>query len=257
MSKPDPKEPSMDEILSSIRQIIADDDASGSPRRPAPVQPAPMQAAEYAPRVPMYAEAVEIPQPAALPPLTLSATQILRDEPAQYDSEPEIEATSFEIPELEIEPDPEPELYVPSEPELVDPDDIAFDLDLGDPEPVPPPVATYTPQPRFAASPEPFTPPPSPPRPSLSIAQAAPMPDPDLSRDMAERLLGPATDAAVRSNFTRLSGIAMGNGGVTLEAMVREMMRPMLKDWLDENLPAVVERMVEKEIARVSRGISD
>jgi cell pole-organizing protein PopZ len=35
MNKPAPKEPSMDEILSSIRQIIADDDAAAAPRRPA------------------------------------------------------------------------------------------------------------------------------------------------------------------------------------------------------------------------------
>jgi len=33
------------------------------------------------------------------------------------------------------------------------------------------------------------------------------------------------------------------------------MMRPMLKEWLDENLPALVERVVEKEIARISRGV--
>jgi cell pole-organizing protein PopZ len=36
---------------------------------------------------------------------------------------------------------------------------------------------------------------------------------------------------------------------------MREMLRPMLKDWLDEHLPAVVERMVEKEISRISRGV--
>ena len=33
-----------------------------------------------------------------------------------------------------------------------------------------------------------------------------------------------------------------------------EMLRPMLKDWLDDNLPALVERQVQEEIARVSRG---
>ena len=39
------------------------------------------------------------------------------------------------------------------------------------------------------------------------------------------------------------------------EAMIRDMLKPMLKDWLDENLPSLVERMVEKEIARISRGV--
>ena len=40
----------------------------------------------------------------------------------------------------------------------------------------------------------------------------------------------------------------------TLEDLVREMLRPMLKAWLDDNLPNMVERMVRAEIERVSRG---
>ena len=81
------------------------------------------------------------------------------------------------------------------------------------------------------------------------------MPDPHLSRDIAEELLEPATDAAVRANLSKLSKLGIGNPGLTIEAMMREMLRPMLKEWLDENLPAVVERMVEMEIARISRGV--
>jgi cell pole-organizing protein PopZ len=40
----------------------------------------------------------------------------------------------------------------------------------------------------------------------------------------------------------------------TLEDLVREMLRPMLKSWLDDNLPGMVERLVRAEIERVSRG---
>ena len=80
------------------------------------------------------------------------------------------------------------------------------------------------------------------------------MPDPDLSADMAEELLEPATSAAVHHAFSRLNALQIGSGELTIENMVREMLRPMLKEWLDENLPAVVERMVEREIARISRG---
>jgi cell pole-organizing protein PopZ len=40
----------------------------------------------------------------------------------------------------------------------------------------------------------------------------------------------------------------------TLEDLVREMLRPMLKAWLDDNLPGMVERLVRAEIERVSRG---
>jgi cell pole-organizing protein PopZ len=81
------------------------------------------------------------------------------------------------------------------------------------------------------------------------------MPDPQLSSDIAAELLEPATNAAVRANFARLNNLALGNSGLTIEALMREMLRPMLKDWLDEHLPAVVERMVEKEISRISRGV--
>jgi len=41
--------------------------------------------------------------------------------------------------------------------------------------------------------------------------------------------------------------------GNTLEDLVREMLKPMLKTWLNKNLPPVVERMVAKEIARLAR----
>ena len=37
-----------------------------------------------------------------------------------------------------------------------------------------------------------------------------------------------------------------------LEAVVREMLKPMLKDWLDEHLPAIVEQLVTREIARIT-----
>jgi cell pole-organizing protein PopZ len=41
-------------------------------------------------------------------------------------------------------------------------------------------------------------------------------------------------------------------GSDTLEGMVRDMLKPMLKDWLDANLPEIVERMVAQEVARIS-----
>jgi len=44
----------------------------------------------------------------------------------------------------------------------------------------------------------------------------------------------------------------LGAGGKTLENLVKELLRPMLKAWLDEHLPPLVERLVEKEIRRIS-----
>jgi uncharacterized protein len=228
MNKPAPKEPSMDEILSSIRQIIADDDAAAAPRKPAAAAPAPVRAMPAAP-------APEPEEPAE--PLALTAEQMLPDE---LNEEPEQPAAHVDIAD-----DADDALEAAGEPELVDPDDVAFDgEEPAAPEPVrtPPPVV-LPPAARQA-----------PPRPAPSAARTAPMPDPTLSRDIAEELLEPATNAAVKHTFAKLNNVSLAGSGLTLDSLMREMLRPMLKEWLDENLPSVVERMVEKEISRVSRG---
>lgn len=67
-------------------------------------------------------------------------------------------------------------------------------------------------------------------------------------------LLSPATSAAVDSAFNTLAQTVLVQNARTLDDLVREMLRPMLKAWLDDNLPNMVERMVRAEIERVSRG---
>jgi cell pole-organizing protein PopZ len=83
------------------------------------------------------------------------------------------------------------------------------------------------------------------PRTSGEGAGAKPTPDAGL--------LSRETTAAIGSAFNRLSETAKKHEP-TLEDAVRETLRPMLKSWLDENLPRVVERTVEAEIERVTRG---
>lgn len=251
MNKPAPKEPSMDEILSSIRQIIADDDAAGAPRRPAlQAAPPPMQA------TPSRSFAAPLDRDLSdmledIEPLALSPSQIISD--VADDEDDLIGGLSFDSILADAATlDERPTRIAP---QLVEADDIDFAAD----EPVaelpsfdPPPAVQAAPEPVYQPAPEPE---PAPtPRPQPSFAQAAPLPDPTLTADMASELLEPATRAAVRSSITKLSGLGIGNPGATIESMMRDMLRPMLKEWLDENLPAVVERMVEKEIARVSRG---
>ncbi len=68
-------------------------------------------------------------------------------------------------------------------------------------------------------------------------------------------IVSPVAAAASRSALDSLSALIVKpevTGSDTLEGMVREMLRPMLKDWLDANLPDVVERVVAKEVARIS-----
>jgi cell pole-organizing protein PopZ len=77
----------------------------------------------------------------------------------------------------------------------------------------------------------------------------------DSDRDMPEHgLISAATTAAVDSAFNTLAQRVPVQNGRTLEDVVREMLRPMLKIWLDDNLPSMVERLVRAEIERVSRG---
>lgn len=51
----------------------------------------------------------------------------------------------------------------------------------------------------------------------------------------------------------QLASAMSANTSRTVEQMAEEMMRPLLKNWLDENLPPLVERLVREEIERVSR----
>ena len=59
---------------------------------------------------------------------------------------------------------------------------------------------------------------------------------------------GPGTGYAV----ARGAGLARANAYSALEALVRNMLRPILKDWLDEHLPEIVEELVTREIARIT-----
>ncbi|MBX3593843.1 DUF2497 domain-containing protein [Sphingomonas sp.] len=69
-----------------------------------------------------------------------------------------------------------------------------------------------------------------------------------LSRTAAEATRGPL------EALSRMVVKPEVAGSDTLEGMVREMLRPMLRDWLDANLPRMVEDMVQREIARITAG---
>jgi cell pole-organizing protein PopZ len=90
------------------------------------------------------------------------------------------------------------------------------------------------------------TPKPAPAKPAPAPAAAMPVRD--------DELLSAQSTAAVSAAFHTLSAAVLTENARTLEDIVKEMMRPMLKAWLDENLPGLVERMVRSEIERVARG---
>lgn len=171
------QEPSIEEILASIRQIIADDDEGEE------------QAA------------------------------------AEPDSSPEPEPTPAPEPISEPEPEPTPE---PEEPEDV------FELteDMQD-----------TP-----AEPEP-----------------EPEPVPEIDMEPSEPLQGIVSDAAASATLQSLSKLTgdmpinrrAGYSGVTVEDIVRELLNPMLRDWVDGNLAPMVERLVQKELEKLARKALD
>ena len=100
------------------------------------------------------------------------------------------------------------------------------------------------------SDPEPETP--LPPPPALDPLEEARR---HFAHSASDRLLmSPGTSAAVDSAFNTLAQTVLVQNGRTLEDLVREMLRPMLKSWLDDNLPGLVERLVRAEIERVSRG---
>jgi cell pole-organizing protein PopZ len=94
---------------------------------------------------------------------------------------------------------------------------------------------------------------------------------PSRTSDSGESLVTGATAAASTAAFAALAqqltrkgdetsqaseSLAIGSGR-TLEDLVKEMLRPMLRDWLDANLPGMVERLVKREIERIVRSAQD
>lgn len=71
---------------------------------------------------------------------------------------------------------------------------------------------------------------------------------------MPDSLVSSETTASVSHAFNLLSHTILTQNARTLEDLVGEMLKPMLKVWLDDNLPPLVERLVRAEIERVARG---
>jgi cell pole-organizing protein PopZ len=69
-----------------------------------------------------------------------------------------------------------------------------------------------------------------------------------------EALMSPEAREAAALSFGALSANLAVRSAELADELVRETLRPMLKQWLDENLPAIVERLVRAEIQRVARG---
>jgi cell pole-organizing protein PopZ len=195
------QEPSMEEILASIRRIIADDDKPARPEpKPEPVAKAPP---------PMPAPPAP-PPPAAMKQDDIDMMLAGLDEPAAEPEPPAPEPDVLELTEAMQAP-------APAFRKIDAQQDVVFDEAEVEPAPLP-----------RAAPPQ----------------QSAPEP----------AIMSLATAAAVDSAFNALAHTVLVQNAKTLEDLVKEMLRPMLQHWLDNNLPTLVERLVRQEIERVARG---
>lgn len=183
-------EPTMEEILSSIRRIISDDDTQAAP------------------------DPATVKKPAAVKP-PLSGPDAFEEDSAEIVGEPGDEEV------LELTQVVNEDGSVTGIDEIED-EDILFDEAEPEPEPAP----------EF--------------RPS---AVADVMQDEPILGEVAAR----ATAAALNQLVVEMPKYIGIGQGLTLEDITRELLRPMMKEWLDTHLPAIVERLVQEEIARVSR----
>ena len=184
-------EPSMEEILASIRRIIADD------------QPLTRAGMEAESRIQMQTIPAEPVEAAALAPTVY--------QPAVY--QPTVSVA--------------PMASTPASP--------AAPMRAVEADFAPRPAAPNYDPPGRAAAPEPMA----------ALAPAVTVETP---------LVSAATDASVSTAFQALAATRMMPSNEELDEIVRDMLRPMLKSWLDDNLPVMVERLVRAEIERVARG---
>ncbi|WP_024520175.1 DUF2497 domain-containing protein [Bradyrhizobium sp. Tv2a-2] len=261
------QEPSMEEILASIRRIIADDEAKppaaaekpASPPPPAAAKPAEKPAAPAPKPVvadisPPKAAAPVAAKPVAPPPAPPSPPPAPAPVPAAKNNQDDIDALLAGLDETTTAEEIRPP----------QPDGDVFELTDEMAVPTPPPAP-------------PAPPPPAPKAPEATFQKVDPDDDLEFAESTASRaihqppvyapppaslppagphqaILSQSTVSAVESAFNTLANTVLSNNARTLEDLVKEMLRPMLKSWLDDNLPGLVERIVKAEIERVSRG---
>jgi uncharacterized protein len=244
------QEPSMEEILASIRRIIADDEA----KPPAGEKPSAAEKQAAAPAAPAKPEKSAAPPKPALtdiPPSKIPAAVAAAEKKAAPPPAPAATATNSQD-DIDALLNGLDEATTEEEIRPAQPDGEVLELtdDMAVPSVAPPPQPSFhkiEPEDdiEFAESaatrainrppayePPAFDPPPAP----------------------AGPILSQSTVSAVESAFNTLAHTVLSNNARTLEDLVKEMLRPMLKSWLDDNLPGLVERIVKAEIERVSRG---
>lgn len=207
-------EPSMEEVLASIRKIIAED-----LQDPAP--------AEDAEEDLVLTDVVN-------PDGSITITEPVAPAPA------EPTAPAAETPAA-------PEAAAPAEPVAAEP--------AVTPTPEPTPATTDEPAAAMPQAPEPApepTPDPMPTTPAATKTAPAPTATESLIGLVSAQTVSATTDAfAQLAHSLHKPGFRLGHMNQTLEELIKELLRPHLKEWLDKNLPVTVERLIKAEIERM------
>lgn len=90
--------------------------------------------------------------------------------------------------------------------------------------------------------------------PTFDLAEVEAKDEADVEGGLSLNLLSAAAGAQIARSFSELAEVFDGVERRSIEDMAAEMLRPMLQDWLEDNLPTLVERLVREEIERVARG---
>jgi cell pole-organizing protein PopZ len=231
------QEPSMEEILASIRRIISEDGSREDDREAIPraLPPPSAEVRDGPPNAPDDQD--EVPTDAPAEPAededVLELTDVVEDDPGEFEAEPAPSRMFAIEQDAESEEDAEPVPRVKPAPEV--------------------PRAVPRDRPDFGLA-------------GRNNDQDAE--DSDHGREADDdHLVSAATAAATADAFARLmqeprtgsapvtGAMPLGDGSKTLEDLVRELLRPMLREWLDQNLRDVVERIVEREVERMVQGI--
>ncbi|MFK0207812.1 cell division protein PopZ [Agrobacterium sp. NPDC090283] len=91
-------------------------------------------------------------------------------------------------------------------------------------------------------------------KPTFDLAEPQAKDEVDIADGLSLNLLSAAAGAQIARSFSELAEVFDGVERRSIEDMAAEMLRPMLQDWLEDNLPTLVERLVREEIERVARG---
>lgn len=218
MSEEGQQEPSMEDILASIRKILSEDEEEGGEEG----------AVEAAPEEDAAPEAEPEPEP----------EPVFEPEPEEDDG-PDLAALLADDDEDDVvieEPEPEPE-------PVAQPDALELtDEMMLEPEPEPAPE----PEPEL----QPEAPPPPPPPQPQQEQPYQPYGQNGLVADQVEQASG-VHIAQLAQAVAQERALTLGNQGITIEQLVREICTPVLKQWLDHNLPYMVERIVRQEVERI------